>query len=202
MPKKCDGGTMLAQGNRAGSRRIAILGCAMMSCALMWPLSPAHAQRPVLAGRVSPSAVGAPVQQPAPIGGLRTTPLSPRSDAEPVAVGRRDSPRWLAVADARVLPYGVAVATSGVTPAHAPAAHAPAWMPSYVPPRWVADSTAPSSPLWRDLIVTEVWCSVAGACLERPRRLRARWIARCDCYAFADAWNRIWRVGRRGHAER
>jgi hypothetical protein len=75
-------------------------------------------------------------------------------------------------------------------------------MPSYAPPRWVLDSTAPASPLWRELIVTEVWCSVVGACLERPQRVRARWIARCDCYAFADAWNRVWRVAERGGTER
>jgi len=22
----------------------------------------------------------------------------------------------------------------------------------------------------------------------------ARWVARCGCYAFADGWNRVWRV--------
>ncbi len=202
MQKKCDRGTVLAQGNMTGWRRGVPFGSAVMAFALMWPLARMHAQRPVLAGRVSPGAIGAAIQQPAPIGGLRTTPLSPRSDAEPVAVGRRDSQRWLAVADARVLPYGVAVTPSGGPAAAAPATTAPSWMPSYAPPRWVLDSTAPASPLWRELIVTEVWCSVAGACLERPQRVRARWIARCDCYAFADAWNRIWRVSERGRTER
>jgi hypothetical protein len=188
---------MPAQGIRDRRRRRGIAG-AMMTLAVAWPLSRAHAQRPVLAGRVAPTAVGPAVRPPAPIGGLRTTPLSRGAPAD-LLVRRQGWPLgWTNVADARALPYGVTV----TAPASPPAVSAPAWIPSYAPPRWVADSSAPASPLWRDLIVTEVWCTMAGACVERPQRVRARWVARCDCYAFGDAWNRIWQVGTRGRGER
>jgi hypothetical protein len=68
------------------------------------------------------------------------------------------------------------------------------WTPTAEPPRWVVDSSAVPVQAWRDLIVTDHVCSVNGVCVERRQRLRARWIARCACYAFADGWNRIWRV--------
>jgi hypothetical protein len=47
---------------------------------------------------------------------------------------------------------------------------------------------------WRDLIVTDELCDARGVCSDRVRRLRAPWVATCACYAFRDAYARLWRV--------
>lgn len=166
-------------------------------------LAPVAAQRAPLVGTVSPSAVGAGVQQPAPLGGLRTVPLTAVNPSVRRAAGtplRGSALRTgfattmlTRVTDARTPSVGVVMHDAPEVMA------APTWMPSYAPPRWVHDSTAPASPLWRTLFVTDVLCNFAGRCVERTQRLQARWIARCDCYAFGDALGRVWRVeNRRG----
>jgi hypothetical protein len=173
------------------------------------------AQRAPLVGSVSPGAVGPAIQQPAPIGGLRGVPLSSARRVQGVRVvetrfsdsapgnarNRRPGLPWGFDRGVRVLdaPLPRGLATGGGYAGDA-ATLAPRWMPSYDAPRWVPDSTAAASTLWRDLLVTDVVCSIAGACRERTQRVRARWLARCDCYAFSDGWNRLWRVGERPRA--
>ena len=95
----------------------------------------------------------------------------------------------LLVADAPVTQSGVVITAQGTaygTPAM--------WTPTAERPRWVQDSSVAPVQAWRDLIVTDVVCNRAATCVERRQRVRARWVANCACYAFADAWNRIWRV--------
>lgn len=148
----------------------------------------AAAQRAPLVGGVSPSAIGPAAPQPAPIGGLRTTPLTGRSP------GTGEPARgWanLRVIDAPLTRAGV------VTSDAAPAPLRPNWLPTYDKPTWTRDTTAEPSALWRTLIVRDVVCNFAGSCVPRTSRVRASWIARCDCYAFADGLGRVWMVERR-----
>ena len=68
------------------------------------------------------------------------------------------------------------------------------WTPTAERPRWVLDTTVAPVQAWRDLIVSDVVCDAYAYCVDRVQRLRARWLPACACYAFADGWNRIWRV--------
>ena len=152
----------------------------------------AQAARPLRA-TVSPGAVGPAAPTPVPIGGLRTRPLASASPTPDRPRNHLVGTVFLSVADAPLARGGVAVnqpdnASVGVdaTPF--------AWMPTAERPRWTRDSTVSPVQAWRDLIVTDVVCNGAGRCLERRQRIRAPWIARCGCYAFADGWNRIWRA--------
>jgi hypothetical protein len=179
---------------------------ATLTLATVVPTSGVQSQRAPLVGSVSPSAIGPAAPQPAPIGGLRTVPLSSGaipSGASPSGGLRGGSrrgaastlgyDRGLRVIDAP-LPRGLGSASSTNGE---PSIAAPRWLPTYDKPRWVADTTAVASPLWRSLIVTDVVCTPAARCQERTQRVRATWMARCDCYAFADGWSRVWRVGTR-----
>lgn len=148
----------------------------------------ADAQRAPMVGSVGASAIGPAAPQPAPIGGLRTTPLG-RS-----APGADERLRGWPLA--RVI--DAPLARAGVVTTDAPAAPArPQWTPTYEKPTWTRDTTAEPSPLWRSLVVHDVVCNFAGSCVPRTSRVRARWIARCDCYAFADGLGRVWMVERR-----
>jgi hypothetical protein len=71
---------------------------------------------------------------------------------------------------------------------------APTWYPSPQQPVWRIDSIAPRVDAWRDILVDDVICTSGGVCIERTTRMRARWSAYCNCYRFADALGRIWRV--------
>ena len=146
----------------------------------------ATAQRAPLVGTVAPGAVGAPATQPAPIGGLRTTPMT---GSRPLGTGVGVN-GWtgLRVIDAPIARGGVVVDEPQFAPS------SPAWMPSYDKPTWTRDSVAEQSTMWRSLIVRDVVCNPLGRCVPRTSRVQARWIARCDCYAFADGWGRVWRV--------
>ncbi|MBY0491644.1 MAG: hypothetical protein K2R93_17530 [Gemmatimonadaceae bacterium] len=157
--------------------------------ALLCISSRAAAQRPPLVGTVAPSAIGPAVPQPAPIGGLRTTPL-PSGRAPGTGAALRG---WadLRVIDAPLPRAGVVVEPAERAPLR------PQWTPTYDKPTWVRDSTAEPSALWRSLIVRDVVCNFSGSCIPRTSRVRAGWIARCDCYAFADGLGRVWMVERR-----
>jgi len=96
------------------------------------------------------------------------------------------------VADAPLVRAGVVVSPASPAPDRAP--RRLTWTPTAEKPRWVIDSTLTPVQLQRDLIVTDVVCNYNGACRERRMRVAARWVARCGCYAFADGWNRVWRV--------
>ena len=137
-----------------------------------------------LVGSVGPQAFGPPAPVPTPIGGLATRPIPP---------GVRRGAYWpLFVVDAPLFRGGVVVSPS---PNAAPRAlRQPAWTPTAEKPRWVLDSSFTPVQLQRDLIVTDVVCNFTGTCMERQQRVAARWVARCGCYAFADGWNRVWRV--------
>jgi hypothetical protein len=180
-------------------RRLRSMCLSLLVCpALLVTARTACGQRAPLVGTVSRGAIGPAVQQPAPIGGLRTVPLSSAridgsTQGRPVRSGDVYLPydaRGWRVADAP-LPRGLAVESSDD---RRTSLAAPRWIPTYERPRWVRDSAAADSPLWRSLIVTDVVCDFAGNCVERSQRVRAGWIARCDCYAFADGLNRVWRV--------
>jgi hypothetical protein len=149
----------------------------------------AQAQRTPIVGRVGASALAPATPQPAPIGGLRTTPLgggSPPGTGTPAR-------GWsnLRVIDAPMPHSGVVVTEPTAAPLR------PQWMPTYQKPTWTRDSTAEPSTLWRSLLVHDVVCNFAGSCVPRTSRVRAMWVARCDCYAFADGLGRVWMVDRR-----
>lgn len=95
------------------------------------------------------------------------------------------------VANAPLARAGVAV-SAPVAPDRAP--RRLTWTPTAEKPRWIIDSTLSPVQSQRDLIVTDIVCNFAGSCHERRQRVAARWVARCGCYAFADGWNRVWRV--------
>jgi len=151
--------------------------------------------KPPTVGSVSPQAIGRPLQQPAPIGGLRTTPIgSERPGSAPEKPRLRGHPFGghfvpLRVVDAPLLRGGAVV----LTEPQSPFARA-TWIPTADRPRWHVDSLAPRVDAWRDLIVADIVCDGAGTCIERRSRVRARWSAYCSCYLFADALNRVWRV--------
>lgn len=162
------------------------------------PVMAADGQRPPLVGTVSPGAVGAPAPTPVPIGGLRTQPIPGAGVRRPQGTGvapvrGRFAPGVvpLAVADAPVLQRGVVVQPEPTAVATGAVAY---WTPTAQRPRWVQDSSVVPVQAWRDLIVTDVVCNPVGECRDRQQRVRARWIAGCACYAFADALSRIWRV--------
>lgn len=142
-------------------------------------------------GTVNPRAIGKPVQQPPPIGGLRTVPLggsvptAPRHGHHKPIHGLIP----LRVIDAPLL-RGGAVVISDDQQGRA----LPAWLPTADPPRWEIDSVAPRVDAWRDIIVYDTLCNALGTCIERRSRLRARWNAFCSCYLFGDALGRAWRV--------
>jgi hypothetical protein len=160
----------------------------VLVAALLGP-TVSSAQRAPLVGTVAPSAIGPAAPQPAPIGGLRTTPLpSGRAPGSGTTVrGWAD----LRVIDAPLPRAGVVIDPAERAPLR------PQWTPTYEKPTWVRDSTAEPSVMWRSLIVRDVVCNLAGSCTPRTSRVRAGWIARCDCYAFADGLGRIWMVERR-----
>ena len=152
----------------------------------------AAAQRPPpLVGTVSPGAIGPPAPMPVPIGGLRTRPLDGGSRTVDTIGHFRRGMFPLAVVDAPR-------SRGGIVPAAAEPSTAwrtwPSWTPTAERPRWIYDASVTRVDAWRDLIVTDVVCNGAGTCLERRQRVRARWIAGCACYAFADGWSRVWRV--------
>lgn len=152
-----------------------------------------------LVGSVAPSAVGPAAPTAAQMGGLRTVPLQ---SSTPRATHERPRSRPLARAaryPLRVVdaPYsrGIGIVVPSTASAQPVDLYSRAmWMPTSERPRWVIDSAQTPVQAWRDLIVTDVVCNNAGTCLDRQHRVRARWIARCDCYAFTDGLNRIWRV--------
>lgn len=148
----------------------------------------AEAQRAPLVGAVGASAIGPAAPQPAPIGGLRTTPIGGSTPGTGERLRGWPSVR---VIDAPLARGGV------VTTDAPPAPLRPQWTPTYEKPTWTRDTTAEPSPLWRALVVHDVVCNFAGSCVPRTSRVRARWIARCDCYAFADGLGRVWMVERR-----
>lgn len=101
---------------------------------------------------------------------------------------------WVWVADAPVTGGGLVVYGSDKAAVAAWTAPRVTWTPTAERPRWVRDSSLVPVQAWRDLIVSDVVCNHAGTCLERHQRVRARWLATCACYAFADGWHRVWRV--------
>jgi len=171
--------------------------CALLLSAV--PQAQFHAQlyaqrQPPLVGTVSPRAVGAPAPTAVPIGGLRTRPLtSLASSASPSSTGVRVGRLPLAVIDAPVDGRGVVIDTRA-RDVYEPSPTRAAWIPTAQRPQWTRDTSTTTVEAWRDLIVTDVVCNWAATCVERQQRIRAPWIATCRCYAFADGWNRIWRV--------
>lgn len=163
---------------------------AFMLVAASAPVAAAQRQPP-LVGTVSPGAIGAPAPTPVPIGGLRTRPMDGGSRTVDAISHFRQGVFPLVVVDAPR-------SRGGIVPAAAEPSTAwrtwPSWTPSAERPRWIYDASVTRVDAWRDLIVTDVVCNGAGTCLERRQRVRARWIAGCACYAFADGWSRVWRV--------
>lgn len=162
------------------------------------PVIAVDGQRPAVVGTVSPGAVGAPAPTPVPIGGLRTQPIPGAGTRGPRGTGvspvrGRFAPGVipLAVADAPLLQRGVVVQPEASADGNGAG---PYWTPTAQRPRWKQDSSVVPVQAWRDLIVTDMVCNPAGVCRDRLQRVRARWIAACACYAFADALNRVWRV--------
>lgn len=173
---------------RSNLTTILTVGAAMLAA----PAS-AEAQRPPLTGTVNPRAVAPPVQQPAPIGGIRTTPIG-----TPAPFGRDHRRPYyqypggfipLRVIDAPLL-RGGAVVVYGDSREFG----GDRWFPSADRPAWRVDSLAPKVDAWRDIFVGDVICTATGVCLERVTRMRARWSPYCNCYRFADALGRVWRV--------
>jgi hypothetical protein len=142
---------------------------------------------------VSPAAVGPAAPTATPIGGLATRPLTSAAPNDgghrPLVRGRRLMP--LVVDDPPLTHGGVSVATDGDD---ASRAFSVRWTPTGDRPVWRRDPSVTPVDAWRDLIVTDVVCNGFGACVNREQRVRARWMATCGCYAFADGWNRVWRV--------
>ena len=176
--------------------RFAAVGpmCVIALAALLATTTSVAAQgaRP-LGATVSPGAIGPAAPTPVPIGGLRTRPLASATPTPGRPRHDRVGTWLLSVADAPLARGGVVVNLSDNAYADADAIRF-AWIPTAERPRWTRDSTVSPVQAWRDLIVTDVVCNGAGRCLERRQRIRAPWIARCSCYAFADGWNRIWRA--------
>lgn len=154
---------------------------------------------PALAQRQPPPPPPPPsvpvVPRPSNIGGFPTLPVAPKGQGparwipSPATNGS-----WVWVADAPVTGAAVVVYASDEGAAAAWRAPRVTWTPTAERPRWVRDSSVTPVQAWRDLIVSDVVCNSAGTCLERRQRIRARWLAACACYAFADGWNRVWRV--------
>lgn len=144
-------------------------------------------------GAASAGVLGPIVTTPAPIGGLHTRPLASSDSAPHAGRSRRGSIVLMSVADAPRPLSAVAVSAPDDAVADGSARRGD-WTPTAERPRWILDASVPPVQAWRDLIVTDMVCNLGGACLERRQRVRARWIAGCACYAFGDAWNRIWRV--------
>lgn len=193
-------------------RRTCIVGLSILSATAFGPsvrLLPAQPKVP-LVGTVGPSAMGPAAPTAVPIGGLHTRPLRGSSEhlrhltatTAPGNVGStggvyrdRDGQYYVPVRDAPLSRYGVVVTDySDHTYVAGAAMDARRWIPSTAKPRWVVDTTVQTVDAWRDVIVTDVVCRFDGMCAERQQHLRARWIAGCGCYAFFDAWNRLWRV--------
>lgn len=154
-----------------------------------------------LQATVAPGAVGKPAPTPAPIGGLRTSGSVSANRATRTAgatVPRVRSPRvfggtvLLSVPDAPYSHGAVVVTSSDASSLYFD--RRAMWSPTAAPPRWRRDTTEMVVDAWRDLIVSDVVCNGVGDCRDREQRVRARWIARCGCYAFADVFNRVWRV--------
>jgi hypothetical protein len=146
-----------------------------------------------LVGTVGPHAFGPPAPAPKPIGGLATRPIPSGA----LRVGTLPLDRYRGT----FLPYRVADAprSLGGVAVSAPSAPSRAprqltWTPTAEKPTWVIDTTLSPVQSQRDLLVTDVVCNYTGACRARTQRVAARWVARCGCYAFADGWNRVWRV--------
>ncbi|MEQ1690693.1 MAG: hypothetical protein ABMA00_05370 [Gemmatimonas sp.] len=150
-------------------------------------------QQPSLRGTVTPTAPGFPME-PVPIGGLRTRPLTVSGSSDRSARTRPQGVVLLRIADAPLSRAGIALSGRDAMVREKRSLPLAAWTPTAERPRWVRDASVRPVDAWRDLIVTDVVCDPAGDCRERQQRLRARWIAGCRCYAFADGWGRIWRV--------
>jgi hypothetical protein len=146
--------------------------------------------RAPLMGTVGATAFGAPAPTASPIGGLSGRPLA----GSPVGAPRAAGQGRPAVVPLRVL--DAPRTRSGFVTTDSPDDVAPrtAWMPTAAAPTWRRDPRVRPVDGWRDLIVTDVVCTIAGACRQREQAVRAAWVARCGCYAFADGWNRLWRV--------
>lgn len=176
-------------------RKALVRASLLLAMPLAMPLAGVAAQQPPakkpLVGTVSPRAVGPAVQQPAPIGGLRTVPLGSRAP-EPLRQhrGRRGFHGVvpLRVIDAPLVRGGAVVVYDGEPDPRL------RWRATADRPSWHVDSLAPRVDAWRDIIVQDVICADTGLCLERSTRMRARWSAFCACYVFADGMNRVWRV--------
>lgn len=145
---------------------------------------------------VGAEAIGRPAPTPTPIGGLKTVPIPPAGARGPrgtgVSVIRGVPLRGvipLAVADAPPVGGGIVITQSSPD---VPAGMV--WTPTAERPRWVVDSSVAPVQAWRDLIVTDVVCNRAATCVERRQRVRARWVATCRCYAFADGLGRVWKT--------
>ena len=164
---------------------------AVLAAPLAARTAAAQESRPPLVGTVAPGAVGKPAQQPRQLGGIRTEPIGRRTSEHSKQRGPRSHMRGVVpprVADAP-LPRSGAIVIQDYAPSSSLR-----WFPSINPPIWRIDSLAPRVDAWRDIVVDDVICSNSGACLDRSIRMRARWSAHCNCYLFADALNRIWRV--------
>ena len=136
-----------------------------------------------------------PVPRPSNIGGLPTVPI-PSTGRRPTLwiPSPATNGSWYWVADAPVLNGGVVVygnQGNGMTEYTAPRQ---IWTPTAERPRWVIDTTVVPVQAWRDVIVTDVVCDNYAYCVDRVRRVKARWMNTCACYAFADGWGRVWRV--------
>ena len=151
---------------------------------------------------VSSRAIGPAAPTATPIGGLATRPIATVPTAAATSAQRRVGVPLsvlLSVADAPRMHGGGVTRDESADDAWAPAVR---WVATGDRPRWRRDSSVTSVEAWRDLIVSDVVCNGAGVCRERQQRLRARWMPSCSCYAFADAWNRVWRVDESGVSQR
>ena len=138
---------------------------------------------------VSPRAIGPAAPTATQIGGLVTRPIATAPTTSGRSLYRRVGVP-LPVIDAPRTNSGVVTRDQSADEAWAPAVR---WVATGDRPRWRRDSSVTPVDAWRDLIVSDVVCNGAGVCRERQQRIRARWIPSCGCYAFADAWNRLWR---------
>lgn len=176
-------------------RQLLVVALPAAFAALAMGASVAMAQRQTPPrGTVSaPAAPGFPMEA-VPIGGLKTRPLTATNSPAHTARTRAQSVVLLRIADAPLSRAGIALSGRDAMVRETRRAPLAAWTPTAERPRWVRDASVRPVDAWRDLIVTDVVCDPAGDCRERQQRLRARWIAGCRCYAFADGWGRIWRV--------
>lgn len=152
------------------------------------PVSLAVAQTAATGASVSWRAVGPAAPVATPIGGLVTRPLSSAGLPAPRRIYRGGV--LVNVADAPRTNAGVVVNDEDTNTPRFSAT----WTPTAEAPRWRRDDRVRQVDAWRDLIVSDVVCSAAGVCRPREQRVRAPWLPRCGCYAFADGWNRLWRV--------